>query len=85
MSAGSRGKKESSDVMLFMFAAGTSAAAEWCKENLRWAAAAAAPALDFRSPGLDLAAGQAGVRLEGPGPANYQPAQILQFQMSTQS
>ena len=71
--------------MLFMFAAGTSAAAEWCKENLRWAAAAAAPALDFRSPGLDLAAGQAGVRLEGPGPANYQPAQILQFQMSTQS
>ena len=83
---GGRGKKN--PLMLFMFAAGTSVAAEWCKENLRWAAAAAAPALDFRGPGptLAAAAGPGGARLlEGPGPANYQPAQILQFQMSTQS
>ena len=58
-------------------AAGTSAAAEWCKENLKWAGGPGAP-LDFRGPELrDMAA------LRGPQ-ASY-PAQILQFQMSTQS
>ena len=56
--------------------AGTSAAAEWCKENLKWAGGQAP--LDFRGPELrDMAA------LRGPQ-ASY-PAQILQFQMSTQS
>ena len=61
-----------------MFAvSGTSAAAEWCKENLKWAGGQGAP-LDFRGPELrDMAA------LRGPQ-ASY-PAQILQFQMSTQS
>ena len=55
---------------------GTSAAAEWCKENLKWAAGQAA--LDFRGPdNRDMAA------LRGPQPSY--PAQILQFQMSTQS
>ena len=73
--------------LMTVFVAGTSAAAEWCKENLRWAAAAAAPGLEFRGPGLDLAAAAApvGSRLQAPAQANYQPAQILQFQMSTQS
>ena len=56
---------------------GTSVAAEWCKENLKWAGGQGAP-LDFRGPELrDMAA------LRGPQ-ASY-PAQILQFQMSTQS
>ena len=70
--------------MTVLVVAGTSAAAEWCKENLRWAAAApAAGAPEFRDT---AAAARAADRLPSyPAVAMAPAAQILQFQMSTQS
>jgi len=57
---------------------GTNAAAEWCKENLKWPGGLGAQPVDFRGPELrDMAAFRG-------NQASY-PHQTLQFQMSTQS